>query len=393
MRLLNDLLKKNVVFEWKEAQQHAFDTLKEKFTAAPVLAYPDNDCQFCLECDASNYTTGVVLSILEEDKWHPVAYHSHSMSSEERNYLIADKDVLSVIKALEIWRHYLKETKHEFKVWNDHQNLQWFMMEQDLNRRQARWAQYLSRFNLKWLHKAGVTMGKADALSRCEDHMIGIEDDNKGVLVILPEHIRQNQVLICNEDNKIHKKIKEATSKLLESEVFTISKDWKEEDGVIMKDKQMYIPDKEDLWLQVVKLHRDILVAGHPGYEKMIELLQRAYFWPGMTSFIKDYISRYDGCTRFKGMNQAPSGILNPLEAPHMPWVDVTADFTTDLPLLNRYDSILVIVDRFSKEVEFIPMTKTVTALETTKLYLFNMWKNHGLPCSIISDRGPQFAS
>ena len=70
-------------------------------------------------------------------------------------------------------------------------------------------------------------MGKADALSRCEDHMIGIEDDNKGVLVIPLECIRQNQVLICDEGNKIYKKIKEVTSKLLESEIFTISKDWK----------------------------------------------------------------------------------------------------------------------------------------------------------------------
>ena len=90
-------------------------------------------------------------------------------------------------------------------------------------------------------------MGKADALSRYEDHMIGIEDNNKGILVILLEHIRQNQFLICDKGNKIHKKIKKVTLKLLESEVLTISKDWKEEDGVIIKDKQKYIPDEEDL--------------------------------------------------------------------------------------------------------------------------------------------------
>ena len=167
------------------------------------------------------------------------------MSPEEQNYLITDKEMLSIIRALEIWRHYLEGAKHEFEVWNDHQNLQWFMMRQDLNRSQAHWAQYLSRFNLKWLHKAGVTMGKAKALSRHENHMIGIEDDNKGVLVILPEHIRQNKVLICNKGDKMHKKIKEVTSKLLESEVFTISNDWKEENGIIMKDKQMYVSDEK----------------------------------------------------------------------------------------------------------------------------------------------------
>ena len=82
-RPLNDLLKRDVIFEWTEAQQNAFDTLKKKFTTAPILAYPDNDCQFHLECDASNYATGAVLSILKEDKWHPVTYHSHSMSPEE----------------------------------------------------------------------------------------------------------------------------------------------------------------------------------------------------------------------------------------------------------------------------------------------------------------------
>ena len=99
-RPLNNLLKKDVLFKWKEAQQYVFDMLKEKFTTAPVLAYPDNNCQFCLECDAFNYATGAVLSILKEDKWHPVSYHSHSMLPEERNYPIADKEMLSVIRAL-----------------------------------------------------------------------------------------------------------------------------------------------------------------------------------------------------------------------------------------------------------------------------------------------------
>ena len=140
-------------------------------------------------------------------------------------------------------------------------------------------------------------------------------------------------------------------------------------------------------------MHYDTLVVGHPGYEKIIELLQRMYFWLGMTSFVKNYISRCDRCARFKGTNQAPFGTLNPLEAPHMLWVDIIADFTTDLPISNRYDSILIVIDQFSKEVELISMTKMVTALETTKLYLFNMWKNHGLPRSIVSDQGPQFSS
>ena len=76
-----------------------------------------------------------------------------------------------------------------------------------------------------------------------------------------------------------------------------------------------------------------------------------------------------------------------------MPWVDVSADFITDLPLSNGFDSILTVVDHFSKETEFIPCNKTATALDTAKLYLFHVWKDHGLPHTIVSDHGPQFAS
>ena len=75
-----------------------------------------------------------------------------------------------------------------------------------------------------------------------------------------------------------------------------------------------------------------------------------------------------------------------------MPWVDISADFITDLPLSNSFNSILTVIDRFSKETEFIPCNKTAMALDTTKLYLFHVWKDHGLPRTIVSDRGLQFA-
>ena len=168
----------------------AFDSLKLHFTTAPILAYPDNDRVFHLETDALDFATGAVLSIEQNGKWHPVALSSHLMTPEERNYPVAGKEILSVIRSLEQWGHYLEGVHHQFEIRNDHANLQWFMKYQDLNHRQARWAQYLSGFNFKWLHKAGATcMGKADALSRREDHVVGIKKDNTRVLVIPPEQI------------------------------------------------------------------------------------------------------------------------------------------------------------------------------------------------------------
>ena len=88
-----------------------------------------------------------------------------------------------------------------------------------------------------------------------------------------------------------------------------------------------------------------------------------------------------------------PTGSAIPLQPSTMPWVDVSTDFIMDLPLSNGFDSILTVIDRFSKETKFIPCNKTATALDTTKLYLFHIWRDHGLPHTIISDWGPQFTS
>ena len=160
----------------------------------------------------------------------------------------------------------------------------------------------------------------------------------------------------------------------------------------------MYVPEDQDLRMEIVCLHHNTPISGHPGTEKTLELMQCSYTWPGIPALVKDYVSRCDCCTRFKGTNQAPPGKLKPLDTPPLdtppgPWKEISTDFITDLPKSEEFDSILVVVDRFSKEVEFIPCTKSVSALDTTKLYLHHVWKHHGLPTGIVSDQGPQFTS
>ena len=82
-KLLMDLTQKDKVFTWGAAEAKAFAELKHCFTTTPILAYPDNHCQFRLETDASDFATGTVLSILKDDKWHPVTFSLHTMSLEE----------------------------------------------------------------------------------------------------------------------------------------------------------------------------------------------------------------------------------------------------------------------------------------------------------------------
>ena len=143
-RLMNVLTQKDEKWWWEEVQQKAFDELKQVFTTKPVLAVSNLDKEFRVEADASNYATGGVLLIKCSDKkWRPVAFISKSLSDTERNYEIHDKEMLAVIRCLEVWRHFLEGATIKFEIWTDHKNLKYFMKAQKLNRRQVRWALYI----------------------------------------------------------------------------------------------------------------------------------------------------------------------------------------------------------------------------------------------------------
>ena len=151
-------------------QQNTFDKLKRIFTSKLVLAVPDLDKEFRVEADASNYATGGVLSMKCSDKkWRPVAFISKSLSNTERNYEIHDQEMLAVVRCLEVWRHFLEGATVKFEIWTDHKNLEYFMKAQKLNRRQAQWALYLSRFDFTLKHVSGSKIGKANSLSRRPD--------------------------------------------------------------------------------------------------------------------------------------------------------------------------------------------------------------------------------
>jgi len=169
-------------------QQKAFDKLKRAFTAKPVLAALDLDKEFRVEADRSNYTTGGVLSMKCSDKmWRPVAFISKSLSDTERNYKIYDKEMLAVVRCLEVWRHFLEGAATKFEIWTNHKNLEYFMKAQKLNRRQARWALYLSRFNFMLKHIPRSKMEKVDSLSRRLNWKVGVEKDNEDQRMVKPE--------------------------------------------------------------------------------------------------------------------------------------------------------------------------------------------------------------
>ncbi|CDO77880.1 hypothetical protein BN946_scf184690.g1 [Trametes cinnabarina] len=174
---------------WGQDEQTAFEGIKKAITSAPVLAIPNDDDPFKVECDASKFAVGAELSQKQGGVWKPIAFLSKSLSPAERNYEIYDQELLAIMTALDEWRHFLKGARHTFEIHTDHKNLEYFRKPQRLNHRQARWVVELQDFDFILLHKPGKSMTKPDALSRRPDHF-GSDDQNEDVVVLKPEWFR-----------------------------------------------------------------------------------------------------------------------------------------------------------------------------------------------------------
>lgn len=408
-RPLHDLTKKTTAWKWTEEEKAAFRKLKQTITSSPVLIFPSENKPYKLEADSSNFATGAVLSQEGEDgKWHPVAFLSKSLNEVERNYEIHDKEMLAIIRALEEWRHYLEGAKQTFQIWTDHKNLEYFMTAKKLNRRQARWSLFLSRFDFTLHHRPGKNSMKPDALSRRPDHGKG-ENDNDNVVLLKPAYfkiqaLKQGHALLNGHEPKLLKEIRnakeldesviKAVEEMKKSNVRRIEgQEWSQEQGLILFQGKVYVPKNPDLRRQLVELHHDSLMAGHPGRWKTLELVSRNYWWPGMSRYVAAYVKGCDKCNRTKIFPAKPVGKLVPTQIPQDIWDIITVDLITGLPESAGYNAIMVVVDRLSKLLHAIPTTDTVTAEGVARLFKDYVWKHHGLPLQVISDRGPQFVA
>jgi len=135
-RPLTELRKKEQRKEWSwslEAEA-AFQELKKRFTTAPILAHFDAAKLVIIETDASDFAIGAVLSQRDnENRLHPVAFHSRKFQPAEINYEIHDKELLAVVDAFKHWRRYCEGATHQVQVYSDHQNLEYFTTTKVLN--------------------------------------------------------------------------------------------------------------------------------------------------------------------------------------------------------------------------------------------------------------------
>ncbi|KAG5721517.1 hypothetical protein E4T56_gene13102 [Termitomyces sp. T112] len=132
---LFDITAKDTTWSWGPPEQTAFDALKCTMTSEPVLLFLDNNSPFQVEANSSNFATGAVLlqQLLEDGKWHPVAFYSKSLNVVEHNYEIHNKEMLAIIQSFKEWQHFLEGAQHKFEIWMDHKNLKYFWTAKKLN--------------------------------------------------------------------------------------------------------------------------------------------------------------------------------------------------------------------------------------------------------------------
>jgi len=169
--------------------------------------------------------------------------------------------------------------------------------------------------------------------------------------------------------------------------------EWREEDGLMLKEGKVYMPKDEALRVEIIRLHHNTPMGGHGGQWKTAEMVTRNFWWPGVTREVKQYVEGCNACQRNKNRTEQPAGKLMPNSIPDKAWTHISADFITKLPLVQGYDSILVVVDWFTKMAHFVPTTEKTTVEGLARLFRDNVWRLYGLPESIISNRGPQFAA
>jgi hypothetical protein len=412
---LTRLTRKNIPFVFGEKERSAFVLLKESFVSAPILTHFIPDRPIIVETDASDYALAAILSIqLENGEIHPVAFHSRSFNPTELNYDVHDKELYAIFEAFRIWRHYLDGSALPIDVVTDHKNLEYFATTKVLNRRQARWSEYLCQFNLVVRFRPGKLGTKPDALTRRWD--VYAKEGGNDYAKVNPHNFRpvftQDQLSaslratslisaalrgsFIMDVEQLHNDIRSAyDNDPLTSAQLPQPSDpkWTLSDGLLRLNDRIFVPDSPDLRLRVMKHMHNHPLSGHLGQNKTLELVRREYVWPGMRAFIKDYCNSCTTCKRSKTPRHKPYGLLRQLPIPSRPWNSISMDFIEQLPPSLGFTAILVIIDRLSKQGVFIPTVDTITSAQLAELFVLHIFSKHGVPSHCTSDRGSEFVS
>ncbi len=390
-----ELLKDDVEFQWGEAQEKAFQEVKDILTNAPVLAYYDVKKPVTVTCDASKYGLGAAL--LQEDK--PVAFASRALTDAETRYAQIKKELLAVVFAFEKFNQYTYARCVEVET--DHKPLV-SIVKKSLTSAPPRLQRMLlryQRYEFKMKYKPGKEMIIADTLSRAyltdEDSSQNsqMDDELEGYV-----HTVVNRIPASAEGlEQIRKET--ASDETMKTLAATIRRGWPESrkqvpndiqdfwnyrdelsevEGILLKQDRIIIPPN----LRVKMLEK--IHQSHFGMEKCKRRARDIMFWPRMNEQIETVVSKCDTCQALQMSNPKEPMVQAPI--PSRPWEIVATDL-----FQWEQNNYMVVVDYYSRYIEIARLENTTS--KTVVNHTKSIFARHGIPEVVISVNGPQYTA
>jgi hypothetical protein len=250
-----------------------------------MLKIVDPEADFLMCIDA--YKEGLEGVLMQGGS--VVCYESRKLNEHEVNYVTHDLELAAIVYALKMWRHYLLGRK--FVLMTDHCGLRYLFDQPKLNARQARWMALLSEFNFEIKHVKGKENKVVDALSRSMKtfHLVAVSTCETNV----KERFRNAQ-----ETDTFFQTV----TSYLEQEPIGIKYEGYQmiDGGLLTYKNRLYIPECDDLKRFIMdELHKRPF-TGHPGYQKMITVTRKKFYWPGLKKDIAEYLAKCIECQQVK---------------------------------------------------------------------------------------------
>lgn len=393
---LYQLLKHDEPWSWKSAQEKAFVESKQSLLSSQVLVHFDPCLEIVLACDASAYGIGAVLSHrMLDGSEKPIGFVSRTLTEAEKNYSQIEKEGLACVFGVQRFHSYLYG--HRFELVTDHKPLLTLFNEKKSIPPQAsgriqRWALKLAAYEYSIGCRSTKQHANADAMSRLPLEGASLESRTLPELVLMVERLQDAPITArqiaqwTTQDpvlSVVYQYVQQGWPDTVETgelrPYWSRRLELSSHEGCIMWGGRVVVPRQGQDYV-LMELH-----TGHPGMSRMKALARGLVWWPGLDGMVEDIVKSCTECQQVKPLPvRAP---LQPWSWPTRPWSRLHIDFAG--PMDGR--TFLVVVDAHTKWLEVIAM-KTATAL-TTVQQLRTLFSKFGVPESIVSDNGPQFAA